>query len=100
MANIKTPSLAFTFLLFMGVFISPYPLYSEGLTIVSRFVGDDIILTPDSPIWQGIEPLIIPLSSQIVAHPKASLLPAGKSLVREIAVKSINNGKVMVFLLE
>ncbi|HBO83837.1 MAG TPA: hypothetical protein DD641_02420 [Deltaproteobacteria bacterium] len=91
----------FLILLFsIVVFILPSPVYSQGLTVVSRFVEGDIPLTVDLSIWQKVNPIVIPLSSQIVAHPMASLLPAGKSLVREITVRSINNGKVIAFLLE
>lgn len=96
---IKTAFNIFLFFI-LFVFIPSSPVYSQGFTIVSKFIEGDIPLTPEFPIWQKMDSMVIPLSSQIIADPKASLLPAGKSLVRQIAVKSINNGKVIAFLLE
>ena len=62
--------------------------------IVSKYVEGDIPLNPEAPIWQNVKSVDIPLSGQAIVAPM-DLHPATKS----IRVKSINNGKVIAFLL-
>lgn len=73
---------------------------SQGLTVVSKFVMGNIPTTSFSSVWDKAEKIVIPLSSQIIANPRAFALPKGKSSVRWVSVKSINNGKEIAFLLE
>src|SRR3990170_9069667 len=73
---------------------------SQGLTVVSNLIKGDVPTDPRSPAWDKAESNIIPLSSQIIANPRTFVLPKGKSSVRWINVKSLNNGKEIAFLLE
>ena len=73
---------------------------SQGLTVVSNLIKGDVPTDPRSPAWDKAESNIIPLSSQIIANPRTFKLPKGKSSVREINVKSLNNGKDIAVLLE
>jgi len=73
---------------------------SQGLTVVSNLIKGDVPTDPRSPAWDKAESNIIPLSSQIIAKPRTFVLPKGKSSVREVNVKSLNNGKEIAFLLE
>ena len=73
---------------------------SQGLMVVSKFVKGDISADPRSPVWGKVDSITVPLSSQIIANPRAFALPKGKSSVRQVAVKSLNNGKEIAFLLE
>lgn len=73
---------------------------SQGLRVISKSVKGNIPTDPRSLIWSKVEGITIPLSSQIIANPRAFALPKGKSSVRWINVKSINNGKEIAFLLE
>src|SRR3990170_2247950 len=66
---------------------------SQGLTVVSNLIKGDVPTDPRSPAWDKAESNIIPLSSQIIANPRTFKLPKGKSSVREVNVKSLNNGK-------
>ncbi len=73
---------------------------SQGLTVASKFVKEAIPADPRAPVWDKVVGITIPLSSQIIANPRAFALPKGKSSVRQVAVKSINNGREIAFLLE
>ena len=73
---------------------------SQGLMVISKFVKGDIPTDPRSPAWDKVESITIPMSSQIIANPRAFALPKGKSSVRWINVRSLNNGKEIAFLLE
>lgn len=73
---------------------------SQGLMVISKSVKGDIPTDPLSPAWNKVEGSTIPMSSQIIANPRTFALPKGKSSVRWISVKSVNNGKDIVFLLE
>ena len=73
---------------------------AQGLTLTSKSVKGDIPLHPLSPAWDKIEGMIVPLSSQLIAEPRAFKTPKGMSSVRWISAKSINNGQVIAFLLE
>ncbi|MBI5875808.1 MAG: hypothetical protein HZB81_08230 [Deltaproteobacteria bacterium] len=73
---------------------------SQGLMVTSKAVKGNIPADPRSPAWDKVEGITIPMSSQIIANPRAFALPKGKSSVRQVAVKSLNNGKEIAFLLE
>ena len=73
---------------------------SQGLMVISKFVKVGIPADPRSPVWGKVDSITVPLSSQIIANPRAFALPKGKSSVRQVAVKSLNNGKEIAFLLE
>lgn len=89
-----------TLLVATSVLLNIPPASSQGLTVVSKSVKGDISADPRSPVWGKVDSLTIPLSSQIIANPRAFALPKGKSSVRQVTVKSINNGKDIAFLLE
>lgn len=73
---------------------------SQGLMVISKSVKGNIPADPKSPAWNKVDSITIPLSSQIIANPRAFALPKGKSSVRQMTIKSINNGKAIAFLLE
>lgn len=72
----------------------------EPPLIPSVFLNYDIPLNPDWQVWEKIPSVNIPLSSQIFESPKASALPKGRTTVREVQIKSVNNGKGIAFLME
>lgn len=85
----------------LGAILLTAPMvYSQGLTIVSKSIKGDIPKDPLSPAWKGIEGTVIPMSSQIIAEPRAFNTPLGMSSVRRVEVKSVNNGEEIAFLLE
>ena len=73
---------------------------AAGLTVVSKFVAGDIPTTPIAAAWNKTKEVTVPMSSQIVAKPRVFDLPKGKSSVRRVSVRSVNNGKAIAFLLE
>ncbi|MBI3354975.1 MAG: hypothetical protein HY034_08845 [Nitrospirae bacterium] len=91
----------FTLIIALSGVIANVPLANpQGLTVVSKSVKVAIPSDPRDPVWDKVVGITIPLSSQIIANPRAFALPKGKSSVRQVAVKSINNGKEIAFLLE
>lgn len=84
----------------VGIYWNDPTVHSQGLSVVSKLIKGDMPTDPRSPIWDKAESATIPLSSQIIANPRAFVLPKGKSSVRWINVKSLNNGKEIAFLLE
>jgi len=83
-----------------GVLANARVADAAGLTVVSKFVAGDIPTTPIAAAWNKAREVVIPMSSQIVAKPRAFDLPKGKSSARRVSVRSINNGKAIAFLLE
>src|SRR3972149_4201277 len=73
---------------------------AAGLTVVSKFVAGDIPTPPIAAAWNKTKEVVVPMSSQIVAKPRVFDLPKGKSSVRRVSVRSVNNGKAIAFLLE
>ncbi|MBI5467591.1 MAG: hypothetical protein HY891_00530 [Deltaproteobacteria bacterium] len=73
---------------------------SQGLSVISKSVKGDLPADPRSSAWDKVDGITIPMSSQIIANPRAFALPKGKSSVRWVSVRSINNGKEIAFLLE
>jgi DMSO reductase family type II enzyme heme b subunit len=93
----------FTLLLLglLGALSLPAPAAGEGLQIVARFVeAPPLALDPHSALWQQAPAVEIPLSSQIVAPPRASTLAGGKSAVRWVSARALHNGKNLAILLE
>lgn len=90
-----------TLIIALSGIIANVPLANpQGLTVASKFVQVAIPADPRAPVWDKVVGITIPLSSQIIANPRAFALPKGKSSVRWVSVKSINNGKEIAFLLE
>lgn len=83
-----------------GMMVNAPMARSQGLRVASKFIIGDIPSDPRAPVWEKVSSITIPLSSQIIANPRAFALPKGKSSVRQVTVKSINNGKEIAFLLE
>lgn len=83
-----------------GVFGGVQLANSQGLMVISKSVKGDIPTDPLSPAWNKVEGSTIPMSSQIIANPRAFALPKGRSSVRWVNAKSLNNGKEIAFLLE
>lgn len=73
---------------------------SQALTVVSKFVKNDIPIDPIAPVWNRVNGITIRLGPQIIVKPRTFVLPKGKSTVRWVNVKCINNGKHIAFLLE
>ena len=90
----------FVTLIAAGMFVNASVAADQGLTVVSKFVAGDIPVSPLSSAWDMAKGVVVPMSSQIVAQPRASVLPKGKSSVRWVGTRSINNGKEIAFLLE
>lgn len=61
----------------------------------SRRVYQDVPLDPNSPLWQGAEPLDVPLSGQVIVAPRWQ-----NHSVDLITVRSLYNDKAVAFLLE
>jgi DMSO reductase family type II enzyme heme b subunit len=77
------------------------PAAADGLQIVARFVeAPQLPVDPHSALWQQVPAVEIPLSSQVVAPPRASSLVGGRSAVRWITARSLHNGKDLAILLE
>src|SRR3989338_8825026 len=90
-----------TLIIALSGIIANVPLANpQGLTVVSKSVKGNIPQDPLSPAWDKVVGITIPMSSQIIANPRAFALPKGKSSVRQVAVKTINNGREIAFLLE
>ncbi|MBI3813789.1 MAG: hypothetical protein HY279_04890 [Nitrospinae bacterium] len=83
-----------------GILYNLPEVNSQGLMVTSKFIKGDIPANPRSPIWDKADGITIPLSSQIIAQPRTFTLPKGRSSVRGINVKSLNNGKDIAFLIE
>ena len=66
---------------------------AQALTVVSHSVKGKLPLDPRLSIWDRAPRTTIPLSSQIIFSPRAFVLPLGRSSVRMVEVKSLNNGK-------
>ena len=89
------------FLTMVFTLASITPAYTEELPIViTESLQTEISVDIDSPVWEKVKHLTIPLSSQIFEDPKASLLPKKRTTVRSLSVKSVNNGQIIAFLLE
>lgn len=88
--------------LFALCLLLPYPLSAsgEGLTLTSPLTKGDVPNDPFSPVWEKVGGTIVPLSSQIIAQPRAFGTPKGVSSARWVNVRSVNNGKEIAFLLE
>lgn len=77
------------------------PAAGDGLQIIARFVDTPLLpVEPHSALWGQAPAVEIPLSSQIVAPPRASSLAGGKSAVRWVSARSLHNGKDLAILLE
>jgi hypothetical protein len=72
----------------------------QGLIVTSKSVSGDLPLDPRSSDWDKAPSLTIPLSSQIIFTPRATVTPLGRSSVRQVDVRSLNNGKQIAFRLE
>jgi hypothetical protein len=83
-----------------GILYNLPEVNSQGLMVTSKFIKGDIPADPRAPIWDKVDSITIPLSSQIIAQPRTFTLPKGRSSVRGINVKSLNNGKNITFLIE
>ena len=68
---------------------------SQGLFIRSQFLPDELPFEPKSPLWEKSTPIVLPLSGQVITRPT---LP--DPTVKALTVRSLHNGKEIVFLLE
>ncbi|MFQ5613060.1 MAG: ethylbenzene dehydrogenase-related protein [Anaerolineae bacterium] len=69
---------------------------SQGLTLVSAKVADDLPLTdPDSALWQEATAVEVPLSAQIIARP---ILP--ETNIKAVTVRALHNDDRLAFLVE
>jgi len=84
----------------LGLFIIVPVVQGQGFTVASKSVSGDLPLDPRSSGWDKAASVTIPLSSQIVFTPRATGTPLGRSSVRQVEVKSLNNGKQIAIRLE
>lgn len=85
----------------IAVILGDVPMVdSQGLMVISKSIKEDIPTDARALVWNKVEGVTIPLSSQIIANPRTFTLPKGRSSARWINMKSLNNGKDIAFLLE
>ena len=68
---------------------------SQGLFLRSAYSPGELPFDPKSPRWEKTSPIVVPLSGQVIsspAHPKLS--------IESLTVRSLHNGKDIVFLVE
>jgi hypothetical protein len=68
---------------------------SQGATLVSRLVDKAPIDDPEADVWADAQPLVVPLSAQLIAVPRVY-----EASVKEVIVKSVYDGNRISFLLE
>src|SRR5438105_6913071 len=68
---------------------------SQGLFIRSQYLPGELPFEPKSPLWEKATPIVLPLSGQVITRPT---LP--DPTVKALTVRSLHNGKEIVFLLE
>lgn len=70
---------------------------SEDFMVVAGLIDGEIPDSPDSPVWEAVAPIIVPLAGQIVLDPPLHWwIPTSGS----VAVRSLWNGAEVAFLLE
>lgn len=84
----------------LGLFIMVPVVQGQGFMVTSKSVSGDLPLDPRSSEWEKAPSVTIPLSSQIIFTPRATITPLGRSSVRQVEVKSLNNGKQIAIRLE
>ena len=84
----------------LGLFSMVPVVQGEGFTVASKSVSGDLPLDPRSSEWDKAKSVTIPLSSQIIFTPRAIVTPLGRSSVRQVDVKSLNNGTQIAIRLE
>jgi hypothetical protein len=84
----------------LGLFIVVPVVQGQSFTVASKSVSGDLPLDPRSSEWNKAPSVTIPLSSQIIFTPRATVTPLGRSSVRQVEVKSLNNGKQIAIRLE
>lgn len=73
-----------------GVFLAD----KVGVTLVSKFVKDQVSLDPNAAVWDSAPALTVPLSAQ------TETIPRGGGSTKSVKIKSLNDGKTIYFLLE
>ena len=68
---------------------------SQGIVIRSHFVEGEVPTKPSDAAWETIAPLPVPLSGQVITRP---VWPEPSA--RALSIRSIHNGKEIVFLME
>ena len=68
---------------------------SEGMIIRSYYLSGEVPTSPDDPAWTKTPTMTLPLSGQVITRP---VWP--EPTARSLAIRSIHNGKEIVFLLE
>ena len=68
---------------------------SQGIVIRSHFVEGEVPTQPSDAAWETIAPLPVPLSGQVITRP---VWPEPSA--RALSIRSIHNGKEIVFLME
>ena len=68
---------------------------SQGIVIRSHFVEGEVPTHPSDAAWETIAPLPVPLSGQVITRP---VWPEPSA--RALSIRSIHNGKEIVFLME
>lgn len=101
----RTSKRAWGFLVVLLVPLGPLflalPAAGDGILLVARIVEAPLqAVDPTSALWQQAPAVEIPLSSQIVAPPRASSLAGGRSAARWVLARALHNGKDLVILLE
>jgi hypothetical protein len=84
----------------LGLFIVVPMVQGQGFIVTSKSISEDLPLDPRSSDWDKAPGVTIPLSSQIIFTPRATSTPLGRSSVRQVEVKSLNNGKQIAIRLE
>ncbi len=88
--------LGITLILVLGAYIADVPVVSsQGLFIRSFYFPGELPFEPKAPEWEKATPMVLPLSGQVVTRPT---LP--DPTIKSLTVRSLHNGKEMVFLLE
>ena len=68
---------------------------SQGIVLRSHFVEGELPTKPSDAAWETIAPLPVPLSGQVITRP---VWPEPSA--RALSIRSIHNGKEIVFLME
>src|SRR5713101_3082615 len=88
--------LAAAFILVLGSYgLGVQVVSSQGLYIRSHYISGELPFDPKAPEWDKATPMILPLSGQVVTRPT---LP--DPTIKGLTVRSLHNGKELVFLLE